>query len=47
MPNFLWMLLAVVILVLVARYVGEGMIRMLFYVLALVVAVVAVVQLVN
>jgi hypothetical protein len=39
------MLLVAVILVLVGHYVTEGMIKMLFFVLALVVAVVAVVRL--
>lgn len=47
MPTPLWLLLVVVILVLVAHYIGEGLVRMLFYVLALIVAVFAVWQLVH
>lgn len=45
MPIWLGMLLAVVILVVIAQYVTEGMIKVGFYILALVVAIVAVVRL--
>lgn len=45
MPNTIWLLLVSVILALIGQYVTAGLIRMLFFVLALVVAVVAVVRL--
>ncbi len=45
MPVWIWCLLVAAILVMVARYVGEGMVRMGFYVLALIVAVYGVVRL--
>lgn len=45
MPNTLWMLLVCVILVIIAQFVTHAMIRTLMYVLALIVAVVAVVRL--
>lgn len=47
MPNFMWLLFAAMLLVLIAHYVTEGMVRMGFYVAALVVAVVAVIRLVG
>ncbi len=43
--NWIWMLLLVVILVVVARYVPDGLVRVGFYILALVVAVYTVVRL--
>lgn len=44
MPSWLWMVLVIVVLVIVARYVEEGLIRLLFYVLALVMAVAVVLR---
>lgn len=45
MPHVLWLFLLVIILVVVAQYVTEGLFRMCFYLLAVVVAVYAVVRL--
>lgn len=45
MPVWIWLLLVIVVLVLVANYVQEGLIRLLFYVLALVCAVFCVLRL--
>jgi hypothetical protein len=44
MPSWLWMVLVVVVLVIVAGYVQEGLIRLMFYVLALVLAVATVLR---
>jgi hypothetical protein len=43
--NWIWMLLIALLLVVIARYIPEGPIRLVFYVLAAIVAIVTVVRL--
>jgi len=45
MPNTIWLLLVAAIIAIIGHYIPEGMIRMFFWVLALVVAIFAVVRL--
>lgn len=47
MPNSLWLLIICVVLALIGHYITEGLIKMLFFVLALVVAIVAVWRLIG
>jgi len=45
MPSWLWLLLVIVVLVIVGTYIEERLIKLMFYVLALVCAVVMVLKL--
>lgn len=45
MPVWLWMVLVIVVLVVVGNYISEGLIRLMFYILAVVVAVALVIKL--
>ena len=47
LPEPLWLLIICIVLALIGHYITEGLIRMLFFVLALVVAIVAVWRLIG
>lgn len=47
MPDWLWLLVVVIVLACIGQYLVDGFIRMMFFILALVVAIFAVWRLVG